>query len=99
MLIKPLDFGEKLKWARGRIATDRGPISVEWKRGDGGYELQVDLPTNVVATVEIPAGAAAEPALRLDGAPIAFVRRDARLVVAVGSGSHRLVRIDAGKAR
>ena len=98
VLIKPLEFGGKLKWARGRIATDRGSISVEWKRGESGYELQVDLPANVVATVEIPAGAAAEPALRLDGASIAFVRRDARLVVAVGSGSHRLVRIDVDKA-
>ena len=98
VLIKPLDFGAKLTWARGRIATDRGAIAVEWKRGADGYELRVDLPVNITATaaVEIPAGPADEPVLRLDGVPVGFSRVGDRLVVpALGSGEHVLAREDA----
>ena len=96
VLIKPLYFGAKLTWARGRIATDRGAIAVEWKRGADGYELRVDLPVNITATVEIPAGPADEPVLRLDGVPVGFSRVGDRLVVpALGSGEHVLAREDA----
>jgi alpha-L-rhamnosidase len=95
VLIKPLDFGAKLTWARGRIATDRGEIAVEWRRGAGGYELRVDLPVNITAAVEIPAGPTDEPVLRLDGVPVGFSRVGDRLVVpAVGSGEHVLARED-----
>ncbi len=97
VLIKPLDFGEKLEWALGRIATDRGAIAVAWKRLPNGYELEVRLPANVTATVELPAGEGTTPSeLTLDGVPARRVLRGGRLLLeGLGSGGHRIIRRDA----
>ena len=96
VLIKPLDFGEKPTWARGRIATDRGTISVAWKREAGAYELRVKLPVNVTARVALPKGAVAEPVLSVDGERVvARVEGDYLVIDGVGSGEHTLVRENA----
>ncbi len=94
VLVRPLDFGDKLAWARGRIATDRGPISVAWERRADAYELRVALPVNVTARVALPLGALASAAatVHLDGAPVAATREGDHLVVTgVGSGERTLV--------
>jgi alpha-L-rhamnosidase len=97
VLIKPLDFGGRLPWARGRIATDRGAISVAWKRTDSGYELRLSLPVNVMADVELPASTSAAPQVTLDGEKVSAVRRGDRIVISgVGSGERTLVRSDRG---
>jgi alpha-L-rhamnosidase len=97
VLIKPLDFGEKLKWARGHIATDRGAIAVEWKHTEERYELRVVVPVNVTAEIQLPAGtSSATPSVKLNGATVAFAKRGDRLIIsALGSGEHVLVREDA----
>ena len=42
--------------ARGRLATERGPITVSWHRTDAKhFALDVTVPDNVVATVQLPA--------------------------------------------
>ena len=95
VLIKPLDFGSRLDWARGRIATDRGEVAVVWKRLPDGYELSVKLPANVSGEIEIPAGDHADPVLELNGEPVRATRRgDSLAIGGLGSGAHRLVRRD-----
>lgn len=95
VLVQPLDFGERLPWAKGRIATDRGEIAVDWKRVPGGHEVRVKLPVNVTARVGVPAGSAPAPTLLLDGAPTEAERIGAYLYVSgVGSGEHVLARRD-----
>jgi hypothetical protein len=42
-----------LGWARGRVATPRGPIEVEWRRGRD-FELDVSVPDGVEAEVVRP---------------------------------------------
>lgn len=97
VLVRPLDFGERLPWARGRIATDRGEIAVAWKRVDTGYELRLKLPVNVTVDIELPAGAAVASYVTLDGVKVPFTRRGDRLVVSgVGSGERTLARVDRG---
>lgn len=97
VLIKPLDFGDRLPWARGRISTDRGEISVAWKRAEAGYELRIKLPVNVTADIELPAGVSGAPQVTLDGEAVAAKRRGDRLVISgVGSGERTLVRVDRG---
>ncbi|MDQ1465661.1 MAG: alpha-L-rhamnosidase, partial [Actinomycetota bacterium] len=42
--------------ARGRLATERGPVSVAWHRADARhFTLEVTVPDNVVGTVRLPA--------------------------------------------
>ncbi len=50
--IEPVTAG--LEWARGRVATPRGPIEVAWQ--DAGRELEVELPQGVRGTVVLPSG-------------------------------------------
>jgi alpha-L-rhamnosidase len=96
VLIKPLDFGEKLTWAQGRIATDRGPISVARKREAGAYELRVKLPVNVTARVALPKGGGAGPVLYLDGERVSTkVEGDYLVIDGIGSGEHTVARENA----
>lgn len=93
--IQPLAFGDRLEWARGKITTDRGPISVEWNSTDGAYRIEVVLPANVSADVLVPKGSTDRPRVTLDDEEIASeVRGEAIVVRDVGSGSHEVVRLD-----
>ena len=46
----------KLTFARGRVPTPRGPITVDWKNGPT-FELSLALPEGITAKVELPAAA------------------------------------------
>jgi len=51
-----------LRWARGRVPTPHGPISVDWQREeDGRFTLNVALPPSVAATVRLPAPSDGQP--------------------------------------
>lgn len=94
--IEPLDFGESLPWAKGTIPTDRGPISVHWKRDGDSYSLELELPVNVTASVALPSRGTTDAELLLDGKPVEAEARDGRLLVqGVGSGKHEIVLRDA----
>ena len=75
--------------ARGRLATERGPVSVAWHRIDARhFTLELTVPDNVVASVYLPA--AFVRYVREGGRDLASVRGvdvDAK----VGSGTVRLV--------
>ncbi|MFL6239769.1 MAG: alpha-L-rhamnosidase N-terminal domain-containing protein [Actinomycetes bacterium] len=40
--------------ASGAVWTERGPVSVDWRRDTSGYAVTVDIPDNMTATVTIP---------------------------------------------
>lgn len=50
--IKPLYFGDKLNFAKGSYATDKGPIVVEWDKNS--YSLVVNIPDNITVKAYIP---------------------------------------------
>jgi len=73
--------------ARGRLATERGPVSVAWHRKDARhFTLQLIVPDNVVASVHLPAAFARY--VREDGHALGSVR--GVKVEAVGPGTVRL---------
>lgn len=95
VLIAPLDFRGKLEAAKGTIATDRGPISVDWKHTPDSFGIKVDIPVNVTATVSLPRGKAASPVVRVNGNEVtATVEGDRLVIPRVGSGRHTIVRLD-----
>lgn len=46
-----------LQHARGTVWTERGPVTVYWKRTTKGITLDVTIPVNVTATIVLPNGA------------------------------------------
>lgn len=53
-IIKPIPVGD-LKWVKGSYETVSGLISVEWKRDNSTFTLNVTIPANTTATVYVPA--------------------------------------------
>jgi alpha-L-rhamnosidase len=47
---------DEVDWARGHYDSPRGRIAVDWRKSDGAFTLQVDVPANTRATVHLPAG-------------------------------------------
>ncbi len=45
----------EVDWARGHYDSPRGRIAVDWKKTDGRFTLQVEVPPNTRATVWLPA--------------------------------------------
>ncbi len=45
-----------LEWARATYHSVRGPIRSGWRLQDGTFQLDVDIPANVTATVVLPGG-------------------------------------------
>mgnify|MGYP000085478773 CR=1 FL=1 len=93
VLIKPLDFGAGLEWAKGIIPTDRGTIAVYWKHEPDVYELRINLPVNVSGRVAIPRGNTDNPVISLDGTVRKGIKVGGYIVIEnVGSGEHTIVR-------
>ena len=94
VLIKPLDFGKRLDWANGKIATDRGEIEVRWERKYKVYFMQVNIPVNVTARIVIPRGNAGSYII-LDKKSIKGIEDGEYVVIDnIGSGWHTIVRQD-----
>src|SRR5262249_44706128 len=80
--------------ARGVVATQRGPVTIAWKRdARRRFSLDVTIPANVTATVHIPASSVdrvRESGRALDGDPgVSNARVEAGGIVAtVGSGHY-----------
>ena len=72
----------------GSVWTQRGTVAVSWRRVDGGYVLDAELPANVRAEVRIPdAHDAARVRASGAGAPRFERIEDGAAVFSVGSGS------------
>ena len=92
-----------LSWATGRVPTPRGSVSVAWHRPDpataaadgAAFTLDLTVPANAAATVQIPAGAASwvtERGLSLaEVSGVRVVSMDGNnAILAVGSGTYHL---------
>jgi alpha-L-rhamnosidase len=89
--IKPLDFGNSLTYARGRVPTERGEIFVEWTRQAASFELRIELPVNVTARVCVPRAQATPGQIFFDGAQVSETVEGNYLVIQeVGSGTHNI---------
>ena len=62
VLIAPEPGG--LAWARATYHSVSGPISSGWRQEDGTFQLDVEIPANVTATVVLPGGETARGRLR-----------------------------------
>ena len=92
--IKPLDFGDKLSYARGSYKTDKGDIFVDWKRENNRYRLSVKIPDNIVAKVYIPKGGADSAKITLDQKEIeGKIEGDYITIDHIGSGEHIFERL------
>ena len=88
---RPVDT---VTWARTTYRSIRGPIEVAWRREDGVFELEVEVPPNTTAEVHVPAQ---DPGRVLEGneparqaAGVRLLRSEAGAAVfAVGSGRYR----------
>ena len=75
-----------LTWARGRVPTPHGEISVDWRLNDGAFDLRVTLPPGVEAEIRLPgetrgfAAIEAEGAVRAEGDPAVFHAGDAAVI-------------------
>ena len=79
---------QALSAASGTEWTERGPVSVAWRRSGraGEVALRVSVPDNVTATVALPAGDSGYRAVGA-GDPRAEGVRDGRAVYTIGSGT------------
>lgn len=84
VLISPHPGG--LEWARGRAPTIRGAVWVEFSNKGDCFELEVEIPANVKARIEVPSG----ERVFLDDSEVPVVKGRIRQVVTAGSGSHRI---------
>src|SRR5690606_25992021 len=66
--IAPVPAG--LTWARGRVPTPRGEISVAWESDGRSFRLEADVPTGTEAVLSIPIQKDAPMQLQADGATI-----------------------------
>ncbi len=46
---------ERMTWARGRVPTPRGVVEVHWRKEKGRFALDLTLPPNTPARIELPA--------------------------------------------
>ena len=45
---------ETLSWARGKVPTPKGPISVDWRQNATGFQMTIELPPKTGAVVRLP---------------------------------------------
>ncbi len=84
IIIRPQPVGD-LKWAKGSYNSVRGKIISEWKIETGKFILDVTIPANTTAVVEIPGDDA-----QLLGEKIpASKLTNGHTTSAIGSGSYR----------
>ncbi|WP_432946228.1 alpha-L-rhamnosidase N-terminal domain-containing protein [Kribbella sp. CA-253562] len=77
-----------LRSANGTMPTQRGPVTLDWRRHPaGGVRATIDVPVNVTATVSLPG--AVEYDADGPGQPRFLGEHDGRAVFEVGSGQTR----------
>ena len=91
--VKPLEFNHALNYAKGTLPTDRGDISIEWKRGSKSYTMSLAIPVNVKAKVYVPKSGTNGNQVMVDGKVVnAVVAGNYLYVGLMGSGKHTFVR-------
>jgi alpha-L-rhamnosidase len=85
-----------LNWAKTSYKSIRGEIASNWTRNDGILTLEVTIPANTTATIDLPTSTSGE--ITESGRPLADAEavklqrtEDGRAVIEVGSGTYRFV--------
>ena len=68
-----------LEFARGKVPTTRGPVSVDWTNKES-FKVSLELPDGVTAKVELPAGEGVTAAF-VDGVPADVTKAGDRLIL------------------
>jgi hypothetical protein len=88
VLIQP-QLGQTLSWAQGVVPTIRGPVFIQAGNAPGQFQLLVNIPGNVTATVMLPALGTTNPTALVDGGIVSGTLSNNWLTVTnVGSGQH-----------
>jgi alpha-L-rhamnosidase len=78
-----------ISWARGKVPTVKGPISVDWKQSADGFSIAIELPTGCTALVRLPADWGDQ--VWLDDTTTAGTKRSGTIDVEItAAGKHRL---------
>ncbi len=62
---RPVD----LAWAKGKVPTPRGEISVDWNKTEKAFVLKTELPAGIPGDIRIPVSPSEFPKLYLNGKP------------------------------
>jgi alpha-L-rhamnosidase len=88
ILIQP-ELGQTLSYVQGVVPTIRGPVFIQASNAPGQFQLLLDIPGNVTATVLLPALGATNPVALVDGDIVSGTLSNNWLAVTnVGSGQH-----------
>jgi len=69
-----------LAFARGKVPTPRGPLTVDWNNGSS-FEMKLTLPEGMTAKLELPASPSSK-GVTINGKPVAATRAGSRWRVA-----------------
>jgi alpha-L-rhamnosidase len=90
IVIQP-QLGQTLSHISGTIPTLRGPVSIQATNGLNSYQLLLDVPGNVNATVMLPTQGAANPVALVDGEIVSGTTSNNWLTIQnVGAGQHAI---------
>ena len=90
VLIQP-QLGRTLTCAQGVVPTIRGPVSISASNAPGKFELLLDLPGNVTATVLLPAFGTTNSVAWVDGRMLPGALSNHWLMITnLGAGQHAL---------
>jgi len=90
ILIQP-QLGQTLSYVQGTVPTIRGPVSIQATNAPGFFQLLVNIPGNVTATVMLPTFGATNPVALVDGTIVAGALANNWLSVTnIGSGQHAI---------
>jgi hypothetical protein len=91
VLIQPQP-GQTLSYLQGTIPTIRGPVSIQVTNNTAGsFQLLVNIPGNVTATVLLPAKSAINPVALVDGSVVSGTLSNNWLTITnIGSGQHAI---------
>ena len=64
-----------LIWAKGKVPTPQGPVTVAWSLVDSGLSLDVSVPVGSQAEVVLPASRFDNPTIKLNGTAAAATTR------------------------
>jgi hypothetical protein len=77
-----------ITWARGRVPTAKGPITIDWKTTANAFYLNVELPPDTTATVLAPPDWG--PQAIIDGKAITGEMQGRRVALELDAGKHEI---------
>jgi hypothetical protein len=88
ILIQP-QLGRTLTYAQGVVPTIRGPVSISASNAPGNFQLLLNIPGNVTATVMLPAPGSTNPVVLVDGDNSSGTLSNNWLILTnIGAGEH-----------